>query len=58
MEVVITPVKKSVVINMKEKNIEAGASFTKQVIEGDYDALKNKPRIEDVELKGNKTFED
>ena len=38
--------------------LTADLEAAKQVIEKNYDDLINKPYINDVELKGNKTFED
>ena len=38
--------------------LTADLEAAKQVIEKNYDNLINKPYINDVELKGNKTFED
>ena len=38
--------------------LTANLEAAKQVIEKNYENLINKPSINDVELKGNKTFED
>ena len=38
--------------------LTANLEAAKQVIEKNYENLINKPYINDVELKGNKTFED
>lgn len=38
--------------------LTANLEAAKQVIEKNYENLINKPYINDVELRGNKTFED
>ena len=50
--------KKDVNINSQNKEIKAEASFSQQLMANDYALLKNKPKIENIELNGNKTFED
>lgn len=39
-------------------NLNAGFGNTQVVATGDYNDLANKPSINEVELKGNKTFEE
>ena len=41
-----------------DQAIEALNDAVERVEHGDYDTLENKPTIEDVELSGNKSFED
>lgn len=45
-------------INNRSPKIETETTFTKQLIANDYNYLENKPKIENIELKGNKSFED
>ena len=49
---------KQVKIESAKNSIKTGATYTEHLLANDYNTLKNKPRIEDVELKGNKTFEE
>ena len=59
MKVKIAPNAKSVNINCaKQAKVKTEASFTKQLMANDYEYLKNKPKIENIELNGNKTFND
>ena len=41
-----------------DQAIEALNDAVERVEHGDYDTLENKPTIEDIELSGNKSFED
>ena len=45
-------------INNRSPKIETETTFTKQLIANDYNYLENKPKIENIELRGNKSFED
>ena len=45
-------------IQSTQNQIKTGATYTENLLANDYNTLKNKPSIEDVELKGNKTFEE
>ena len=59
MQVIIENNKKTIEITKpQEKNINIGASYTEQLLANDYTTLKNKPKIQNVELNGNKNFED
>ena len=41
-----------------EANLNAGFGSVQKIETSDYNKLYNKPSINEVELKGNKTFED
>lgn len=44
-------------VSLKESNqMNAGFGETQRIATGDYNDLANKPKIEDVELKGNRTL--
>ena len=58
MEVTINAKATSLSIKNKQKSLELGATYTEKLLANDYNTLKNKPQIEGIELKDNKTFED
>ena len=58
MEVIIDIKKTSISIEDNQQNIEIETPYTQQLLANDYNTLKNKPQIEGIELKDNKTFED
>lgn len=58
MEVTINAKATSLSIENKQKSLELGATYTEKLLANDYNTLKNKPQIEGIELKDNKTFED
>lgn len=59
MEVQINASKTTLNFENKSKiNIELGASHTENLLANDYNTLKNKPLIEGIVLKDNKTFKD
>lgn len=59
MQVTIEYNKKNVDLDkQEEKQVNIGATYTEQLLANDYLTLKNKPKIENVELEGNKNFED
>ena len=56
MEVTINAKATSLSIENKQKSLELGATYTEKLLANDYNTLKNKPQIERIELKDNKTF--
>lgn len=59
MQVTIEYNKKNVDLEkQEEKQVNIGATYTEQLLANDYLTLKNKPKIENIELEGNKNFED
>lgn len=47
-----------VIIKAKKPQLKIGTTYTRDFIANDYRELDNKPKINDVELIGNKTLEE